>query len=65
MKEFLDKVFDLSLTMHESLLIGIYGERLGKHLWDKYLDARKDWMRWYGGLDHENRKKIITYIESR
>ena len=65
MKEFLDKVYNFTLTMDEDTLVAVFGENLGKHLWGKYYyDVRRDWMRWYGYLDHNNRQKISDYIEN-
>lgn len=62
MKEFIDAMYDFSLTMDEDKLIELYGERLGKHLWDAYYDFRRDWMRWYGYLDHNNKQIICDYL---
>lgn len=63
MKELLDTIFDFSLTMDEKKLVELYGEWLGKHLWDKYSDLRRDWMRWYGYLDHKNKQIISDYLK--
>ena len=64
MKEFLDKVYDFTLTMDGRTLTNIFGEHLGKHLCDSYYGLRRDWMRWYGYLDHDNKQKISDYIEN-
>ena len=64
MMEIMDKIYDFTLTMDGELLEKLFGEHLGKHLWESYYGLRRDWMRWYGHLDEGNRKIICNYLET-
>lgn len=37
----------------------LYGELLGKHIYNKWIAARGDNLIWYGELDNECRQKVV------
>ena len=65
MKEILDKILNFSINLDENLMIEIFGERIGKHLWGKFhYIHHNDFISWYAYLDYENTMKICEYIEN-
>lgn len=59
----MDTIYDFTLTMNGDILVELFGEHLGNHLWDAYYGLRRDWMRWYGYLDYNNRAIIQRHIQ--
>lgn len=39
--------------------VRIFGENLGAHIYNKWMDMRHDDLRWYGALDDECRQKLV------
>lgn len=43
----------------------IFGERMGNHLWDKFVTCNRSLIRLWGQLDHTNREKLVEYIDQQ
>lgn len=44
---------------NESESIRIFGDNLGRHIFEKWLNFLHDDLRWYGSLDNKCRQKIV------
>lgn len=59
------KVRDFYCNFNEYKCISIFGESLGRHIWNKFVEKhRRDFIQWYFDLDKGCRMKIAEAIEN-
>ena len=59
----LKKLVQYEYRMNEEKLIEVYGQMMGKHLWDKFsVFSKRNILVWYSGLDTENQELFIESL---
>jgi hypothetical protein len=62
----LDSFCEFSKYANLDIFIEIFGEKLGTHLWNKYIeDYERDMVWTYNGLDNDNRERLVKYLKER
>lgn len=58
----IQKLIDFSDKVTCKLLVYLYGEKLGNHLWDKYISYDRDIISWYLQLSIENKGLLASNL---
>ena len=61
----LNKVRNFYCNLNEYTCVSLFGENLGKHIWNKFVEKhRRNFIEWYFDLDKNCRVTIAKAIEN-
>ncbi len=59
----IDKIWEFQCKVNQSLMIYLFGERLGNHYWDKFVrEHDRNLLQFLRGLDSEKKSDLMANI---